>query len=123
MYVAEEGPEDWFIAALERYRAAQQREEEAHRQGGNGPGNNSLTQVAADIVWREKEEPELRRALTEDLLSGYTKVSLLESIGKSSYVVHVTSITCTHHKTILDRVMNIKVLTLPSHHNPPHVAS
>lgn len=121
MYVAEEGPEDWFIAALERYRAAQQREEEAHRQGGNGPGNNSLTQVAADIVWREKEEPELRRALTEDLLSGYTKVSLLESIGKSSYVVHVTSIT--HHKTILDRVMDIKVLTLRSHHNPPHVAS
>ena len=76
MYVAEEEPEDWFIAALERYRAAQQREEEAHRQAGNGPGNNSLTQVAADIVWREKEEPELRRALTEDLLSGYTKVSL-----------------------------------------------
>ena len=78
MYVAEEEPEDWFIAALERYRAAQQREEEAHRQAGNGPGNtsSSLTQVAADIVWREKEEPELRRALTEDLLSGYTKVSL-----------------------------------------------
>ena len=89
MYVAEEEPEDWFIAALERYRAAQQREEEAHRQAGS---SSSLTQVAADIVWSEKEEPELRRALTEDLLSGYTKVSLLESIGKSSYVIHVTSI-------------------------------
>lgn len=73
MYVAQEEPEDWFVAALERYRAAtaQQAEDEAQRQGGTA---NSLTQVAADIVWKEKEEPELRRALTDDLLRDYTKV-------------------------------------------------
>ena len=65
MYVPQEEPEDWFVAQLERYRTAQQREDEAQRQ---------LTQVAADIVWREKEEPELRRALTDDLLREYTKV-------------------------------------------------
>ena len=70
MYVAQEEPEDGFVAQLERYRAAQ-REDEAQRQGGTG---NSLTQVAADIVWKEKEEPELRRALTDDLLREYTKV-------------------------------------------------
>lgn len=73
VYVAQEEPEDWFVAALERYRAAtaQQAEDEAQRQGGTA---NSLTQVAADIVWKEKEEPELRRALTDDLLRDYTKV-------------------------------------------------
>ena len=71
MYVAQEEPEDWFLAALERYRAAQQREDEAQRQGGTA---NSLTQVAADIVWKEKEEAELRRALTDDLLRDFTKV-------------------------------------------------
>lgn len=73
VYVAREEPEDWFLAALERYRAAQQREDEAHRQGN--VSGNSLTQVAADIVWKEKDEPELRKALTDDLLRDYTKVS------------------------------------------------
>ena len=71
VYVPQEEPEDWFLAALERYRAAQQREDEAQRQGGTA---NSLTQVAADIVWKEKEEAELRRALTDDLLRDFTKV-------------------------------------------------
>lgn len=73
VYVAQEEPEDWFLAALERYRAAQQREDEAQRQRQGGTAN-SLTQVAADIVWKEKEEPALRRALTDDLLREYTKV-------------------------------------------------
>jgi len=75
----EEEPDDWFLASLERYQAAQQRREEeaaaANRRGGTGSDSNNQMRAAADIVWKEKEGPELRRILVEDLLFEYTKVS------------------------------------------------
>ena len=63
--------------ALARYREALQREAEANRRNDRRANDAAAAgggSIAADILWREREEAILRAALKDHLLCGFTKV-------------------------------------------------